>query len=722
MRFAELVLQGVRNFQDTFRLPIGGGWTVFVAGAGAGKSTIVDVLFHVLYPDTTEPGTSLFLSPAGGPCRVALLLESDKGERYRLVQDLASGAIALTRHDAQQGSFVPVSSTPAEIMQYLGSQLHMPQRDVLEGVYLLREQSLPSMMPRAPAATTAAELATPDVARPERKLPPSPHFPPEGGGGGGFPGYQGMDAGQEVLPDDPAEIRQQIEVLERDLAIAVEVDEQQFKLDGLQSELFEIEQKFKGVQQAEGRVVQVEERLKEFERLGELPGDFENRVRDFRQSKEKLDRDMGRLDEEQQRWEKRAQEEAPGPLKRNHLFLIGLAVGMVSLAVGVAGFFTFEPLRYVALLDIAGFGLAMVMAVRHIDKTGSLERSQARLSMIDERREKLQRQFDLESSIVRKTMQDVGVDNPAQIIEQYNRRNKLQAELEEARQNLEQKKAESGLEEVSAKKQALEEQIAEIEGKLAGASGLMMSPREMERKLAALRERLQIIESGGTPPAASSAGQDIQAAGAGGIDEYGNVDLGGDTAGDMLGVGAPPGAAVDGFGAGGPPGAALHPKGKPGLPRVAAAALPVETLDPCQRLVKLAEDLFLGKREQVEPMLAPRAGQYLAALSGQTYTRLGFAADGSVQCSEASGTPVSFAQMPAAVQDLVYLALRFTVIEAFSHKQPVPVLLDDPFSRLPANLHDLTGRMLAGLGGSTQVIMFTGQSSWSQYATASFHL
>jgi DNA repair exonuclease SbcCD ATPase subunit len=56
MLFSELVIQGVRNFHDMRRISLGNGLTVLVGGTGAGKSTIVDVLLHILFPDPTEPG------------------------------------------------------------------------------------------------------------------------------------------------------------------------------------------------------------------------------------------------------------------------------------------------------------------------------------------------------------------------------------------------------------------------------------------------------------------------------------------------------------------------------------------------------------------------------------------------------------------------------------------------------------------------------------------
>ncbi|HUU00333.1 MAG TPA: hypothetical protein VM425_02725 [Myxococcota bacterium] len=700
MLFSELVLQGVRNYQQMHRIPVGLGFSVFVGGQGAGKSTAIDVVTHLLNPNPTEPATDRFKSSDPSLCRAALLIDDDSGQRYRLVQDLLRGSMALARLDPATKQFVPVSNSPTEVRQYLTSQIHLPHIDVFEEIFITRRSSFPT----AAGETTAEALGV--------GLPPTVSLPPTAGlaGGGGsshFPGYQGGDSGEEVLPDNPDELRSQLNVLRHDLSMAKEVDDLQFNLDGLQSKLFKMEQKTKGVGEASSRVENLEAELGRFDKLGELPGDFERRIREFEKSKGKLDRDKARLNDEQEKWDKRANQAIPGPLTQDRNFVLGLSLGLGAIGVGVLGFFLEEYLRYVALLDIAGFGLALVAAVRHIDRSQAAQRSQARLAMIDERREKLQRQFDLESSIVRSTMVQLDVSDPQQIIEQYAARNKVAGALEKARQDLEAQKNDPAFAETESQQAQLRAEIAELEEKLAGAGGLMMGPKEMERRIGLIEDKLARTESGA--PAASEqtdgwlGGEDpIQVSG---NDPY------------DLGVGLPP--------AGGrPPGASLHKPGGHGLPPSPAleSSGPRPGSGPFDRLMKKADDLFLVDRQRIELMLAPRAGQYLSAFSAQAQTQLSFGPGGLIEVADGTGSRTAAATLPAADQDLVYLALKLAVIENACKQQPVPVFLDDPFGGLPAGLQDLLGRALANIGSQTQVVLFTREAAWAQHATASFQL
>ena len=713
MLFSELVLQGVRQFSKTHRFPLGGGFTAFVGGAGAGKSTFVDVLTHILFPGGQELSTQEFVSKGSDVCRAALTIDDGKGQVYRLVKDLVRGSTALTRFDPASQKFVPVTSTPAEILQYFSSTLHLPQQDVYEGVYVTRPGNLPSSASTNSAVSADGMDDQLGVGMPPGALQgagdgPAGNFPGYQGDGGGessFPGYQGgegSDAGGGVLPDDIDEVRSQIEILTRDLANARMVDDLQFRLDGLQSEQFKLEQKSKGVREAQARVDQCQQAMQGFGQLADLPGDFENRVKSYKNDKEHYHRDLKRVGEERSRWEKKATLSAPGPMRHNRNFLLGMVGGFVALGAGGAGFFMMEGLRWAALADIIFFGIALVAALRHLDLEMGVERAQARLVVLDERQLKTERQFELESSIVRRTMVQVGVEAPEQVLDMYTKRNKALAALAAAEKELASQRAQAGLKESEGRKAEVEAEIDKLDSQLAGLSGMLMSPIDMENQLDALRDKLHMLEQGGSPAAQPAATP---------------FDL------SSLGVGAPPGALSGSAGGGlaGPdPFAGLSDAGagaaaQPGSPSAGGAV--------CTRLVKLAEDLFLVDLEKMNGMLSPRAGQFLAALSANSLSQVQIGPKGEVSVVDStSGASCLVNGLTPEQQDQVYLALKLTIIEAFSKQQKVPVFMDDPFSKLPASLHEMVGRLLAGIGRSTQLVLLTSQTELAKHASASFSL
>ena len=147
------------------------------------------------------------------------------------------------------------------------------------------------------------------------------------------------------------------------------------------------------------------------------------------------------------------------------------------------------------------------------------------------------------------------------------------------------------------------------------------------------------------------------------------------------------------------------------------------SIDYCQHLIKLAQDLFVCDMDKVTQMVGTRCGQYLMALTGQKYNQVVFDAKGEMLCVDsATKENVAFSALPPAVQDLAFLSLKFSIIENFSRQRPVPVFLDDPFKTVPANLHELLGRMLAVLGKVTQVVLLTDQANVAQHAQAKLQL
>jgi len=323
-------------------------------------------------------------------------------------------------------------------------------------------------------------------------------------------------------------------------------------------------------------------------------------------------------------------------------------------------------MRWLALLYIPLFGAAMVAALRHVDAAMGFKHSQARLDALAERRQKIERQWEVEATIVRRLLSANRVESPAKLREVYKERAKALEARNTAQKALEAERQASRVDEIAARQREVGQQISALEAELGNAAGMMMSAQEMSRRIKALSEKLHRIESGGPARAQAPAAE-------------------------------PPSA----------------PAGED---------TSAEGAERCERLIKLAEDLFLVDAEQLAASLGPRMGQFLAALSGKRFTGLTFDTRGTVELTAAGGATVALAGLPLADLDLVFLAIRVALLEGFSKQQPLPVFLDDPFGHLPEPFIDLNGRLLASLGRATQVVLFSRHTEYSQHATASFAL
>ena len=717
MQLRELVLQGVRRFDQTYRLELGQGFTLFCGAEGSGKSTIVDIITHLLFPRMDPTEGNPFASTSGDVCRAALTVLDHKNQPYRLVKDLSRGSVVLTSQDAAAGRFVPVSSLPADILQYLGANLHLPSQDVFEGIFVTKASDLPSAKPQATsrrpdqaakAAVSKGGIGSRSPERPAsgirgkpvtsggtvRPLPPRQMLSNDGVGGSTASAYQDDAEDQEVLPDDAATLREQLAILERDLAAVRDADELQFELDGLQKQVFDIDSRLRGLKEIGGKAAKLEQDLQRYENLSKLPEDFEKVVQVYHDRTAKYEADLARLEDERTAWEQRSIESEQPPLLKNRTFKLGLLIGVFALVLGVLGFVFYEPLRYLALLDLVGFAIIGVAAIRHIDFVAKAERSRKRLDLSDTRRQKLDRQFELDTTVVHQALEQFDVQTPEALLDGVKQRNQVLSALRQARDQEKAKRAELGVDQLEIKRAALGAKAKEIEGKLVGFSSTALHPKDMERRVKHIKDKLARGDARGTPPGGASTGPSV-------ADENDAGALDYDTT-----AASPP---------------RMFSKGQAPADELTE---PVDTgPDACQTLLTLGQDLLLKDIEQLATVLAPRCGQYVEVLTDKAFSRVAINPDGTLDCIEGSGSgSIPFATLPMSMQDLIYLSLKCTLIEVSSATQPMPVILDDAFISISQRLYEVVGQILASLGSNTQVILLTRSPELARYANASFSL
>src|SRR5512138_1246426 len=98
MFLVELVMQGVRGFQQPARLRFQGGFNFVSAGNEAGKTTCVDSVLRLLYPVNQPDKMDLLVSRAAPDAsRGALVVYSDDSSYYQVIQDFSKRAVNLSK-------------------------------------------------------------------------------------------------------------------------------------------------------------------------------------------------------------------------------------------------------------------------------------------------------------------------------------------------------------------------------------------------------------------------------------------------------------------------------------------------------------------------------------------------------------------------------------------------------------------------------------------------
>jgi uncharacterized protein YhaN len=106
MFLVELVMQGVRGIRGLARLRFQNGFNLVAAGNECGKTTSVDAMLRLLFPNDQSGILGGFISrPAPDASRGALVVYSDDGVYYRVIQDFSKGGINLSKYNTTSKEF-----------------------------------------------------------------------------------------------------------------------------------------------------------------------------------------------------------------------------------------------------------------------------------------------------------------------------------------------------------------------------------------------------------------------------------------------------------------------------------------------------------------------------------------------------------------------------------------------------------------------------------------
>ncbi|HWV37845.1 MAG TPA: hypothetical protein VN033_05145 [Vulgatibacter sp.] len=455
-------------------------------------------------------------------------------------------------------------------------------------------------------------------------------------------------------PPDPDRIR----ALEEELRVAKEIEALEFKLDSVRGRILALDERFKAVPPAEAKV-EAARRASAFFREGEsLPDDLAERTSRYDAATERRDSALARLAQEAERLHELAMRPLPLSPARDWRVWASVGAGAAALAVAIAT--TWKPL---ALLGIPAFGMAAALGlvfVGELQRRDSVGRRQAHLSS---RERRIHEQWDEDTREVRAAMETIGAERVADLDAWLADRAEARRRLVEAEEALRRIVEDPSFIEAKAQRERLQAEAEGLEDALeAKGAGSWRSSSEIARELGRLR----------------------------------NPGWHDEVAEDPMG-------AFMGFGTQAP----VAPSSVSGPLTLPAFAAPDDREeDPSARLLERAAELGAESRDALLRSLAPRASAYLEALSRKRLRGFAWSEQGGVRCA-GDGGEVPFLSLGPADRDLAWLALRLAIVERHQARSPLPLVLDEPLTRIPTDRHPLLAKMLRGLAGRGQVIHAT---------------
>lgn len=621
MHWVEFALQGVRGFLPSVRISLRTGyWTLLPQAPGV---PLVGLATALLFPDG-RGADGAFATP-GQESRAALWFSARDGGTYRVMRDLGRGG-ALHRVNVSTRVHELITEDPAELVQFLRGQVGLPARRVYEQLFTFTPAQLPSRRPPKPGrAAPVGRLGT-----------PSGNFTPE----------PAVDLGAAQL---------RMAELTKELALAGEVEKLQFRLDGVAAQIFQLELRVKGVEGVEAAVAEARaafEAAPSPRNLG-LPDDVVAQARNHAVLVARCDETLARLETERQMDAATAPPDAV-PITRDGRFWMGIGLGTAAL---LGGLMAAGAWRYVALLDIPAFGLAALVALKHVEDVQWSAYAVRKGERLAEREKKIRDQFEIETLPLRSAMKALGVEKPEDLVsalaqreELWNRVLQLEGQLTVAKEAPEYVAASTQLAELRAEQEALNARLLE-------RGSYVRDPHDIERELARLRDAVARARAPAAP--------------------------------------------------------AIAPAPASRTP------VPVEPLeDPIPDVLNPAADLLAVDVPSVAALVQERWAQYASALTERRVENFEVDTAGHAFV-RLSGRRVGVGELSARDLDWVYLALRLTVIEKSASQQPLTVLWEDMAPALDEARLPMLARMLKHLGSLTQVLHVTGHAVFSSASDGS---
>jgi len=139
--------------------------------------------------------------------------------------------------------------------------------------------------------------------------------------------------------------------------------------------------------------------------------------------------------------------------------------------------------------------------------------------------------------------------------------------------------------------------------------------------------------------------------------------------------------------------------------------------------LQISARLFEIERNKLVRHVQQRFNQYVQAFMVKRYTEARIDPDGSIALKNAeTGKWVDFDHLTPAARDTIYLALQITLLELAIQKRTLPIILDNPATRLDETAIIVASKALKRIGERTQVILLSTQRAPLQYADHTVNL
>lgn len=382
MFLVELVMQGVRGFQQVARLRFQGGFNIVAGGSETGKSSTVDTAVRLLFPASDPARTQSLISPATPDAsRGAMVVFSDDSSYYQIIQDFSKRAVNLSKHDPATKKFLLQHKDWNSTVQFMTNLLPGITEDDYNRLFVFRRDSCSG------AGAPAAAAGFPSAA------PAARHAPASG-----------------RTPAQDAKLKELRETLRK----AEEAADAEYKADSARLRLGEISAKLEKLEAGSSQRVELEAKLEELkvcetfpENLAELISDHEHQQNQKLARTDELDNDIEGLTIQRDGM-------PAANLLTEKLFLAGLGLGAVALLAGLF-LLSDEQAVFFPLGILGALLLATAGWYNSTRKNTQRKAIQKEIESLVKERADVERKFQEGGATILKFMKAAGAKTPGEL-------------------------------------------------------------------------------------------------------------------------------------------------------------------------------------------------------------------------------------------------------------------------------------------------------------------
>jgi len=721
MQLIDLVLQGVRRFVQSQKIPFKPGFNIIFGGTEAGKTTLYECILDLLFPNRIIEEKLVWQSWSGAEqSRAGLTLKKEE-QVYRILKDFAANRMSLSRKAPNAEKYERLSTEPSEIASILAEEFGLIGWEDYKTLFLESNLYLPSNIgsskfDKRPEAGDAQPVPQDRPEQFQAMQMQSPGFPGQGqelGGGFGFmpgmggpgmmpgmpgaPGFgmpgmpgmpgmgmpgmpgMGMPGGEMLDPGDGMsweEKEKKLEKLKSEMVQHKEVEEIQFEIGGLEGKVFELQKEKEKIKKFDAEIKKLDAELDKYRFFKNMPDNIEQRIDQYDSSQENRGRDLDALDQKLADMDDEIRFLGSQPkFWQVNLFKGGagaMAGGVVLMALGgVLGLpKSLQPLFGIVI--VGGLIVLGYILWQYMSRITKISELKAALAKTEEQRRTTAKDYDVKGAMVKKLLEQVKVDQTTDLKEMLH----TFIGLETSRNELNKKKKElmvaMDIEKINREEAELKVQIAELDGKLKKYGGMGLDSNETRREIEQLEYALNRARQ---------------------------LGLIGQKRPDIP-IGQPAPRIADAF--------TTAPPMDAGKTQMSSQAQRMQ-LPFWEKILESSGRLLGLSADEMYKQVSDRANLYLQAFSGKRYQE--FRKDGDlIQVRFADmGQEVELKQLGKSGMDIVYLALKLVVLEMLVSKYQFPVLIDEPYLNMDETRTASIAKTLKRLSQKTQVVNFTSQ-------------